>query len=404
LEEDGGFNHVERRDDDNHEVYVYKARLHGELTKCPLCSSSNKFTKSGYSKATEVKLPTTNGYDNRIILQKQRYECHSCGGHPVVSSPDLDDNRNISRPLRWQVLRLAMEDISEKLIAFILRLSHSAVHRIINEELANYRHDYSYLPTVMSFDEVKLGGEMTFTYTSPEGFGEILPNRQLATIKDYFYGFSYAQRQAVEYVIMDMNANYARIIPGLFPNARIIIDRFHIIQQITQAINTIRRGIQNLIEKHSREYKIMKNHWRLFITKYTNLEKTKRQYLIGLNEYMTQEEAITLVFKSFPILEAAWYIYQEALEAIDAKSEQKLHRLIESYKPVGSAMDLAIGTFKRHLSGILESLRHPYSNGQIEGFNRRIKQIAYTAYGFRNPENALRRVRLQLMHKRLYGF
>lgn len=115
---------------------------------------------------------------------------------------------------------------------------------------------------------------------------------------------------------MDMNASYVTVVPGLFPNAQIVIDRFHIVQLTTRSISAIRRGLQQIIDKQSREYKIMKNGWRLFLKKYGNLETTHRKYMRGLNEYITEEEAITLVFKSFPHLEAAYLVYQEALEAI----------------------------------------------------------------------------------------
>ncbi|MBU7545262.1 transposase, partial [Weissella cibaria] len=137
---------------------------------------------------------------------------------------------------------------------------------------------------------------------------------------------------------------------------------------------------------------------RLFLKKYSNLETTHRKYMRGLNEYITEEEAITLVFKSFPVLEAAYLVYQEALEAMDKRSPELIHALISTYKPVGSAMDVTIGTFKRNLKGILESLRCPWSNGKIEGINRRLKQIARTAYGYQNLGNYMRRIRIQMKY------
>ena len=192
LKKDGSFNHEERRDKDQHIAIVYRAKLHGILNACPLCGFKTRFNKDGLSKETEIKLPATNGYDNRLKVQKQRYKCDSCGGRPVVTSPDLDENRNVSVPLRRQVIRLALEDISEKIIAFIIRLSHSSVHRIINEELQNYRYDYSDLPSVLCFDEIRVGHQYAFVYASPDKFMEILPDRNLKTIKKYFYGSHYS--------------------------------------------------------------------------------------------------------------------------------------------------------------------------------------------------------------------
>lgn len=398
MDDNGEFNHISYRGKDNHKTIVYEAALHGNMDRCTLCGQESVLTKNGFSKPTEVKLPATNGFDNRLRLRKQRYYCHNCNASVVVSSPDLEEDRNISKPLRLQVIRLAMEDISEKVIGFILRLSHSTVHRVINDELQDYRYDYSHLPAVLSFDEIRISRSYAFVYASPDSFMEILPSRDLNTIRSYFYGFSLKQRQAVTHVVMDMNASYATLVPELFPNAQIVIDRFHIVQLMTRAINTIRTGIQHLLDKHSREYKIMKNGWRLFLKKYGNLETAHRKYMRGLNEYITEEEAITLVFKSFPVLEAAYLVYQEALEAMDKRSPELIHALISTYRPIGSAMDVTIGTFKRNLKGILESLRCPWSNGKIEGINRRLKQIARTAYGYQNLGNYMRRIRIQMKY------
>ncbi|MBZ5941016.1 hypothetical protein EFE24_01775 [Weissella cibaria] len=74
---------------------------------------------------------------------------------------------------------------------------------------------------------------------------------------------------------------------------------------MTRANNTIRTGIQHLLDRHYRESKIMKNSWRLLLKKYNNLETTHHRYMRALNEYTT-EEAIIPVFKSFPILKAAY--------------------------------------------------------------------------------------------------
>jgi hypothetical protein len=91
--------------------------------------------------------------------------------NPVVSLPDLEESRNISKPLRLQVIRLAMVDISEKVIGFILRLSHSSVHRLINEELRDYRH----LPAVLSFDEIRISCSYAFVYASTLINQSVLP-------------------------------------------------------------------------------------------------------------------------------------------------------------------------------------------------------------------------------------
>ncbi|MGY4735665.1 transposase [Weissella cibaria] len=80
---------------------------------------------------------------------------------------------------------------------------------------------------------------------------------------------------------------------------------------------------------------------------------------------------------------------------------QKFSDILVGYSQLRNAMDTAISTFSKNLAGVLESLRSPWSNGVIEGINRKIKQINRTAYGYRNQLNFFRRFRTQLVHPRI---
>ncbi|CAI3253639.1 ISL3 family transposase [Enterococcus cecorum] len=63
----------------------------------------------------------------------------------------------------------------------------------------------------------------------------------------------------MKYVVMDMNASYPYAIKEIFPNAEIIIDRFHIIQQLTRALNNKRIQVMKEQKKGiSTLYKIEK--------------------------------------------------------------------------------------------------------------------------------------------------
>lgn len=85
---------------------------------------------------------------------------------------------------------------------------------------------------------------------------------------------------------MDMNASYQAFVHELFPNAELIIDRFHIIQLMGRTMDTIRTQCLKQLDKHSREYKVLKSLWRLFHK--ANPDAPKSRYLFGLNEYSTE--------------------------------------------------------------------------------------------------------------------
>ena len=52
-------------------------------------------------------------------------------------------------------------------------------------------------------------------------------------------------------------------------------------------------------------------------------------------------------------------------------------------------------TFKHNYTGGLNGISYTYSNGCLEGVNRKIKQIERTAYGYRNFSHLLIRIRLE---------
>ena len=63
------------------------------------------------------------------------------------------------------------------------------------------------------------------------------------------------ERAAVKSVVVDLNAQY---IKALFPNARIIIDRFHIVQLVGRTLGNARISLmKKMNDCHCREYKIL---------------------------------------------------------------------------------------------------------------------------------------------------
>ncbi|MFV8006941.1 transposase, partial [Staphylococcus aureus] len=63
--------------------------------------------------------------------------------------------------------------------------------------------------------------------------------------KKYFYRFSLKARKRVKTVSIDMHEGYMTLIKEMFPNAKIVIDRFHIVQLLNRALNGIRVAVMN---------------------------------------------------------------------------------------------------------------------------------------------------------------
>jgi len=390
---------------DQHQALRYRATLTTVPEHCPQCGLllSEHFYLAGTDTAS-YKLPTANGYQQILLLTKQRYQCQHCRSTFIAQSKDFMSNSTISRPLLHQVIDLAKRDISEKDIAYILHLSHSKINRLLHHAAQAYRTNYTKtLPAVICVDEVlyakhHYGFEMINGTTSD--LIEIFPTRTSSDIRKYLSNYNLSNRQHVQYIVTDMNANYGTPLRVRFPNAQIIIDRFHIIQLAMKAVQSTRITLQRAINnRRSRVYKLLKSNWQFFITDQSKIKTTQSHWFKGINEYLYPQDALQLVFGLSPKFKQAYIVYQAVLRAQHSRSFDEFSEILLQYEPNQSAMDQVILSYKKNLKSIRNAFLKTPSNGRIEGINRRIKQIGRTAYGYGNSLNYFFRIRLQLFNR-----
>ena len=67
-----------------------------------------------------------------------------------------------------------------------------------------------------------------------------------------------------------------------------------------------------------------------------------------------------------------------------------------TYRRTDTEMDTVITTFRKNYLGIRNACLYDYSNGPIEGFNRKVKELKRGCYGFRNIHNFF--IRIQMIY------
>lgn len=181
----------------------------------------------------------------------------------------------------------------------------------------------------------------------------------------------------------------------MFPNAEIILDRFHMIQMLTKSFNSMRVQVMKKFDKHSLEYKLLKHHGKLYLKKYSHLNKTRPFYDWHIKDSLTQEQIVVDGLDCNETLANTYYLMQTFMEAPDNKDSEKVQTLLKVNIPVGNQMTTTLKNFNHYLSGVLNGVTSPYSNGCLEGENRKIKQVQITAYGYRNFKHMIIRIRLE---------
>ena len=162
----------------------------------------------------------------------------------------MGKTHQISNLVRQKVTQLLTEKVSLTDIARRLRVSTFTVYRKLDQ--FTFKENYDKLPAVMSCDEFGFKkGELAFVAQNYETnkLIAILDNRCQTTIRNYFLKYPLKDCQKVQFITMDMSEAYIPLARRLFPNAEIIINRFHIVQHSGRTFLKIRIAIMNQFEE-----------------------------------------------------------------------------------------------------------------------------------------------------------
>lgn len=229
----------------------------GELSyknKCcknPDCKSKKTLSKNGYNtvRITMLKLSEKNTY---LDLRKQKFICKECKKKVVAQTKLVKENSNISTNVRMAVLNSLTKIKSFKEIAENYNISTNSVIRIL-ESCKNQVdvNKYKDLPEHLCFDEIKStkdsknGMSFVFMNALTHEFIDIVDGRTQHILNDYFLRFKRSVKNKVKTICIDIYPPYMEVIKRHFPNAEIIIDRFHIVQNLNRELNKTRVKLMN---------------------------------------------------------------------------------------------------------------------------------------------------------------
>src|SRR5699024_913539 len=203
---------------------------------------------------SRITLPISGVYTTYLNLKKQRFYCKACNGTFSASTSIVQKHCSISDHTKAKILVKSTDAQSLTDIATDCLVSTSTVQRVITTETKKHHKQYQSLPKHISFDEFKYKkGQMAFEYVDAESGDiiDILERRDARAIKEHFIrNYHLKDLKKVETITIDMNAVYVNVIKEIFSQAKIIIDRFHILQLISRSMNQTRVRIMNILRTY----------------------------------------------------------------------------------------------------------------------------------------------------------
>lgn len=378
---------------------ILTAKLEYSEQVCPNCGSNHNLIKYGF-KSSIVRCSRAGEHPVLIDLKKQKMYCKDCNKYFLLESKIVDKHCNIYNQVKKHIFADLTKKISIKDIARDNNISTTSVARFLARFDNYFNVDFRTLPKHICFDEFKstkdAKGAMSFIYCDADNnkIVDIVENRQLPFLKRYFSSFPKYVRNQVETICIDTYSPYISLIKELFVNAKIIIDRFHIVGLFSRSFSQIRVDTMKTFSTYSSDYKKLKKYWKLFLKPYRLLSSTvlsKKIHFPG--RYISQLDVVNESISIDKVLEDSYTCYliiRQDIENRDFESFKK--HLIYFRDRVGFRMQVSIDTCLEYIDYLKNSFNFEYSNGAVEGINNYIKVLKRVAFGYRNFANFRTRI------------
>ena len=356
--------------------------LKRKLHSCPACGAGTERVHD--YRIRHLRELEIVGKKTEILYRRRRYVCECCGKKFAERCAFAGRYQRCTHRVTEKIVDLLHKRISLKSIAESTGTSASAVGRVLNVLSVSRPKK---LPEAVSFDEFKgdLDGERfqcIFTDPLNRHVLDILPARTIETVQDYLRSFD--NRGDVKYAVMDMNNGFFHVAQTFLPNAKIVIDRFHVVRFCTEAMDNVRREVQKSLPDDQRKY-----------------FKRSRRLLLSHREKLSDEDRQALdVILRFSDKLAQAYTLKEAFYAVMAsdnrkEADRRLDFWIDSCDRLGIAQFNKCRTMLRNWRPyILNSFDVRLSNGFTEGCNNAVKALKRASFGFSNFSRTRKRILL----------
>ena len=374
----------------NQLVKLFVADLFFDDNHCPKCSTLNPKLYVNDYKVSFIKLPAISGFNAYLKLRKTRYKCTHCNSTFIPATHLVDKGCFISKNTKQLVAKMLCENLTITHISKYNNVSTNTTSRVIDSfaKQSCFNAYKTFLPKVLHFDEFKslnnISGSMSFLMV--DGINhqiiDIVENRQLHFLVKYFAYYTKEALANVEYICIDMYTPYMELIKQVFPNAKIILDRFHIFQNLTRAFNKTRISI---MKEDKRNYLKLKNCWKLLLQSRTDLSLKYYKQRTFNYKWMSNKERVDYLIDNNTNLKNNYQVYQDILYTLKVGKIDQFKELInQEHHEISDYLKTCLKTFQKYQDMIIESLQVVYNNGVIEGQIAKIKRLKTISCGFRS--------------------
>lgn len=345
--------------EDGDEVTTISAIFLIEPRQCIQCNSE-QIIKHGPKWTTYRDAPNY-GKPSSIRAQLKRYKCKSCNCTFVQPVTGMHSEMRMTERCFKYIQAQSLRDTFTN-IAHAVGCNEKTVRSIAHE----YLHSLSdaYKPRIegwIGIDETTLDGKLRFIVSDLKRRKplEMLPDRETPTVSNWMWKHRNAN---IEVFVMDMWRGYRSIIYKVFPNAVIVVDKFHVVRMANEAVDKIRLKLsKDRVKAIGQDWKRRKSLLRM---RYKNLSEHGKY---NLDMWLENEPDIAIAHN----LKELFYLIYEMPTREDAEAllDEWLDMIPADICKGKSDFKPLVTIFKEWRKEIMNYFDYPITNGYTEALN-----------------------------------
>ena len=316
-----------------------------------------------------------------FLYRMRRVNCRNCGvvveevpwgdgKHPLTRAYMLFLAR-WARKLSWKETAEAFRTSWEKVcdaVEYVVHwgLEHRTLEpiRAIGVDEIQYARGHKYLTLVYQIDQ----GLTRLLWVGRE--------RTLESFQRFFTLVGDKLASQIEFVCSDMWQPYLRVVREKCSQALHILDRFHIVAKMNQALDDVRAAESRKMAQEGHEPLLKKSCWCVLKRK-ENLTPQQRFRLRDLLRYNLQTVRA--------------YLLKEQLRAIYQAAPADAERLLDAWIRWAGRSQLRpfqtlARTLRQNKDGVLAAIELGLTNSRPEALNSKIRLISHRSHGFHSAD------------------
>jgi len=355
--------------------------------RCPHCEERLPRNKIGRRAVMDCPMP--HGSIVYLTFPTVQGLCRSCDRYVTTCPREVHPDCHAT----WRLMRLVSSWASlatNSEVATMFEISDTTVRRydkiVLKEDTPPPCFDG--LRKLLIDEKSVRKGQCYVTVILNGETGELLhmqEGRKKECVEAFFEQLTQAQREGIEAVGIDRSGAYQAAVEAWLPNADIVYDRFHLVMNVNQAVDEVRRTQCSKASKEDRQ--LIKGQRYLILGNQENLDadaRAKLDRLLEANEAISTAYILKEQFRwLFSYRRLGW-----AMRALENWCAMALASGLAPFQR------LARG-FRQQREKVCGFVKHGLTSGLIEGFNNLIARMIHKACGYRDLDY----LELKLRHR-----